>query len=148
MKYLLFLLFPIIGFAQPNYSLSITPQYAFNKFQIGVTAIMEEKVATFQGHLFIGKNSNIETQVKMGFPFLRDCNSVFVVYPFYLDADVTNNRFFTPTGIAWQRTFEKLTFNVGADIYVHDFFEEEEKWTHSLNFSLNYSIVGNRYKNN
>lgn len=148
MKYLLFLLFPIIGFSQPNYSLSITPQYAFNKFQIGVTGIMEERIASFESHFLLDKLGEPSVQIKLGVTLFSDCNSRMLLYPFYFN--YKERDYFTPMGINWTTTRGIITFNGGLDVYrqseVIEGMTTKGKIRPNFNASINVKMFGQRYK--
>lgn len=160
---LVLILIPLISYSQverlsgePNYSISATAQLGFGTPSVGVSGIMEERVVTFQGHLLLDANAEIRLNIKMGFTLMEEKSARLVVYPLWLNANVSGQRFFTPIGISYLRVFEgkkigTLVLNVGTEFYLvsdemPDRFGLNGEKTFALNASVNYLLFGNRYK--
>lgn len=145
---LLIWLFPIIGFSQRNYSLSGTAQYAFNEPMIGISTIMEESLASFEGHFLLDKRGEPNIQVKLGITLFSNCSSRLLLYPLYFN--YKEGDYFTPIGIAWTTTKGRTTFNVGWDMYKqHETIDGviiKGKLKPNLNASMNIRVFGKRYK--
>lgn len=148
MKYLIFLLFPVLGFSQRNYSLSATAQYAFDEPIIGISTIMEESLASFEGHVLLDKRGEPNVQVKLGITLFSNCSSRLLLYPLYFN--YKERDYFTPIGIAWTTTKGLTTFNVGWDMYKqHETIDgviTKGKLKPNLNASMNIKVFGKRYK--
>lgn len=146
---LLISLFPLVGFSQPNYSLSVTTQYAFDKPTVGISAIMEQRVASFEGHFLLDKYGEPNIQVKLGITLFSNCSSRLLLYPFYFNYKERN--YFTPIGITWATTKGRTTLNIGWDMYkqheIIDGITTKGKLKPNLNASMNIKVFGKRYKN-
>lgn len=142
----LFLLFiSIVSYSQ-NYSVSTTASYSLDKTSVGISAIMEERLATAQSHLMFYSNGDIELIMKLGLTLSKQTKSRFVVYPAYLKYDVKKQKYITPIGLSCISTFGDLTTNIGIDIFKKKNNETNKVEYFFLNASVNYTLFGSRYK--
>lgn len=126
------------GQIKSNHSLNTTTSYDISP-RAGFTYVMEQRLASFQASTLFD-TKDIYLQAKIGFELFPHKGDRFMFYPAYFDYKVGQG-YRVPTGLSWTKNFGKLTTNVGGDFTL----STQRDISYSVNVSLNYNLMGNRY---